>query len=114
MFELVFDDVGIHDVITMCDDRRYRIDYSVDNHRSCRSNLVEAFSPWRVAELEVPDPINIFQNAPILADRTFGNQLPTSKPGDSIVMRVLTDVIVGVSACPQDLNPCNGSIQPRY
>ncbi len=109
MFEVVQDDVGTHDVITaMCDARRYTIDYGVTGHRSCRTNLTEAFEPWGIADWQIPDPFNLFQNAPIRPDRTFGNERPTSRPGDKIVLRVLMDVLVGVSACPQDLNPCNG------
>ena len=110
MYEVVRDDVGIHDLITsMCDSRRYRIDYGVPNHRSCRSNFVEALEPWEYEEWQVPDVINIFQNAPIHADRTFGNEIPTSKAGDKFVMRALMDgIVAAISACPQELNPCNG------
>jgi uncharacterized protein YcgI (DUF1989 family) len=110
MWEVVSDDVGMHDLITsMCDSRRYKIDYGVENHRSCRSNFVEALAPWQYEEWQVPDVINIFQNAPIHADRTFGNEIPTSKPGDKIVMRALLDgIVAAISACPQDLNACNG------
>ncbi len=110
MYEVVSDDVGMHDVITsMCDARRYRIDYGVENHRSCRTNFTEALAPWRYDEWQIPDVINIFQNAPIHADRTFGNEIPTSKPGDKIILRALVDgIVAGISACPQDLNPCNG------
>src|ERR1700688_3051581 len=44
MFRIVRDDVGSHDVITsMCDERRYQIDYGVEGHRSCRTNLTEAY-----------------------------------------------------------------------
>jgi uncharacterized protein YcgI (DUF1989 family) len=110
MYEVISDDVGMHDLITsMCDARRYKIDYGVDGHRSCRSNFVEALVPWNYEEWQIPDVINIFQNAPIHADRTFGNEIPTSKPGDKIVMRAMLDgIVAAISACPQDLNPCNG------
>jgi uncharacterized protein YcgI (DUF1989 family) len=110
IFEVVSDDVGMHDLITsMCDARRYKIDYGVENHRSCRSNFLEALAPWNYQEWEIPDVINIFQNAPIRPDRTFGNEIPTSRAGDKIVLRALLDGIVSaISACPQDLNPCNG------
>jgi uncharacterized protein YcgI (DUF1989 family) len=109
MFKLVRDDVGSHDVITsMCDDRRYRIDYGVEGHRSCRTNFTEAYGPWGISEWEIPDPFNFFQNAPIHPDRRFGNEIPPGKPGDGLVLEVLMDSIVGISACPQDLNPCNG------
>ena len=110
MYEVVSDDVGIHDLITsMCDSRRYRIDYGVENHRSCRSNFLEALQQWNYEEWQIPDVINIFQNAPIHADRTFGNEIPTSKAGDKFVLRALMDgIVAAISACPQDLNPCNG------
>jgi uncharacterized protein YcgI (DUF1989 family) len=110
IYEVVSDDVGMHDLITsMCDARRYRIDYGVENHRSCRSNFVEALAPWRYEEWQIPDVINIFQNAPIHADRTFGNEIPLSKPGDKIVLRALVEgIVAAISACPQDLNACNG------
>jgi uncharacterized protein YcgI (DUF1989 family) len=110
MYEVVSDDVGMHDLITsMCDARRYLIDYGVENHRSCRSNFTEALAPWRYEEWQIPDVINIFQNAPIHADRTFGNEIPTSKAGDKIVLRAMVDgIVAAISACPQDLNACNG------
>jgi uncharacterized protein len=109
MFELVRDDVGVHDmIIAMCDERRYRLDYGVEGHRSCRTNLTEALQPWGIGEWAIPDPVNIFQNTPISADRSAANQVPESRPGDTVVLRTLMDAIIGVSACPQDLNPCNG------
>jgi hypothetical protein len=109
MFELIRDDVGRNDIITsMCDDRRYRLDYGIEGHRSCRTNFTEALQPWGIAEWQIPDPFNFFQNAPIHPDRKFGNEVPTGQPGDKLVLRTLMDAIVSVSACPQDLNPCNG------
>ena len=108
MFEVLADDVGMHDLITqMCDARRYQLDYRVEGHRSCRTNFTEVLEPWGIQEWEMPDPLNVFQNAPIHPDRTFGNEVPTSVPGDSIVFRVMMPAIVAGSACPQDLNPCN-------
>ena len=109
MFEILRDDVGRNDIITsMCDDRRYRLDYGVEGHRSCRTNFTEALESWGIAEWQMPDPVNFFQNAPIAPDRTFGNEVPTGRAGDKLVLRTLMDSIVAVSACPQDLNPCNG------
>jgi uncharacterized protein len=110
MYEVVQDDVGMHDLITsMCDARRYKLDYGVEGHRSCRSNFLEALAPWKYEEWQIPDVINVFQNAPIRPDRTFGNEIPTSTPGDKLVLRALIDgIVASISACPQDLNPCNG------
>jgi uncharacterized protein YcgI (DUF1989 family) len=108
MYEITHDDVGVHDVVTsMCDERRYLIDYQVQGHRSCRSNFMEVLAPFGIEEWEIPDTINFFQNAPIHADRSFANELPLSKPGDALRLKVLMDSIFALSACPQDLNPCN-------
>src|SRR5260370_14740953 len=82
MFEIVHDDVGRNDIITsMCDDRRYRLDYEVEGHRSCRTNFAEALEPWGIAEGQIPDPFNFFPNAPIHPDRTLGDEIPTRPPG---------------------------------
>ncbi len=109
MLDVVADDVGMHDLITqMCDERRYRLDYYVEGHRSCRTNFTEVLEPWGIQEWEMPDPVNLFQNAPIRADRSFGNEIPTSAAGDAILFRVRMPAVVAGSACPQDLNPCNG------
>jgi hypothetical protein len=95
MYEIVHDDVGVHDVITaMCDERRYVLDYQVEGHRSCRGNFAEVLAPYGIEEWEMPDTINFFQNAPI-------------KPGDRLILAVLMDSVFALSACPQDLNPCN-------
>jgi len=110
IYEVVQDDVGMHDLITsMCDARRYKQDYGVEDHRSCRSNFLEALEPWHYEEWQIPDVINVFQNAPIHPDRSFGNEIPTSKAGDRFALRALMDgIVAAISACPQDLNPCNG------
>lgn len=98
MFEIVLDDVGVHDVITaMCDARRHALDYGVLDHPSCRSNLTQALRPWGIAEWQIPAPVNLFQNAPISGDRSFGNQVPTSRAGDRIVLLCHLDAVVGVS-----------------
>ncbi|MCU1658182.1 MAG: hypothetical protein JWO57_2838 [Pseudonocardiales bacterium] len=108
MYEITHDDVGIHDLVTaMCDERRYVLDYQVEGHRSCRTNFLEELEPYGIEEWEIPDTINFFQNAPIAADRSFGNVLPIGKPGDRLKLLVLMDSIFALSACPQDLNPCN-------
>lgn len=108
LFEVVHDDVGVHDLLfAMCDEERYARDYGVRGHANCRASILAAFQPWGIGW--VPDPVNVFQNSPVGADGwTIGSEEPVSKPGDSFAVRALEDAVIGVSACPQDLNPCNG------
>jgi uncharacterized protein YcgI (DUF1989 family) len=106
---LIKDTVGSHDLLlAMCDERRYLVDYGVENHRSCLANFEEALKPYGISRNLIPDPVNIFQNTEIKPDRRLVQKPCVSKAGDHIVFRALMDVIGAVSACPMDLNPIGG------
>jgi uncharacterized protein YcgI (DUF1989 family) len=109
VFEIVRDDVGVHDLlICACSPSMYRQRYQLDDHRSCRMNLLGALAPCGVEEHWLPDPINLFMDTPPRADGSFALRDSPSRPGDRFVLRALADVIVAVSACPFDLGPLNG------
>lgn len=110
MFEVIEDTVGCHDILlAMCDERRYLVDYGVQDHRSCMVNFEEALKPHAISRKDFADPFNTFQHTKIEPNGKL-EQLPgLSKPGDYIVFRALMDVIGAVSACPMDLNPIGGN-----
>lgn len=110
MFRVTRDDVGVHDLLfAMCDAARYARDYGITGHANCRDNLAAALAEYGLADgWQVPDPVNVFQNSPVDAEWGIGSEEPRSAAGDAFVVQALTDVIIGVSACPQDQNPCNG------
>jgi uncharacterized protein YcgI (DUF1989 family) len=60
------------------------------------------------ANVAVPQPINLFMDIPVAADGTLGWRPAPTRPGDSVTVRAEMDVLVVLSACPQDLNPING------
>jgi uncharacterized protein YcgI (DUF1989 family) len=108
MFELIEDSVGQNDFsLPACDPERYRMDFNVENHRSCRKNLEDAMKGERIPYEYLPDPFNFFQPTPILPDGTYGTGTSPAKPGDKVVLRALMDVIAVGSSCPQDLIPLN-------
>jgi uncharacterized protein len=101
--------VGGHDTLQpCCDPERYRLDYGVEEHASCRENLFHVMEPYGLVYELVPDPINVFQRVQVTPSGGFENLEPATQPGDFTTLRAEVDLIVGVSACPQDLNPCNG------
>ena len=109
MFEVIKDTVGSHDLLlAMCDERRYLVDYGVENHRNCLANFEEALKPYGISRNQIPDPVNIFQNTEIKPDRRLVQRPCVSQTGDHIVFRALMDVIGAISACPMDLNPIGG------
>jgi uncharacterized protein len=106
--EIVEDTVGVHDMLAAaCDPYRYRRDYGVENHRSCRMNFVEVLADYAIPDWRVPDPVNLFQNSPVLPDGTFASAASPAKAGDYVTLLACMDLLAACSACPQDLAPTN-------
>lgn len=78
-------------------------------HRSCTDNFHEAIAELGLALPFTPASLNLFMNVPISPDGAVRREPPLSRPGDSVVLRAETDVIVVLSACPQDITPINGA-----
>jgi len=110
MFEVVEDKGKSVDLlIAACDEQRYRLDYGVENHRSCVANFEEVLRPYGIGRHFFPDPFNLFQRTQIEPDGRLIQQRCPTQAGDYFLFRVLMDVICAVSACPMDLNPIGGS-----
>ena len=109
--QLEEDTVGRHDLLASpCTPYDYPIRFGEQgrNHRSCLANFREVLQPWGIPEFQIPDVMNVFMNQVIHEDGTLEVREPISRPGDYLRLRLLEDCIVALSACPQDLTPCNG------
>lgn len=105
------DTVGRHDLIaSACTQYDYPIRFGERGvgHRACLANLRDALAPWGIEEPGIPDPMNVFMNEVVNPDGSTDVLEPLSKPGDYLDLRILVDSILSLSACPQDLTPCNG------
>ena len=110
ILQLVADTCQVHDFLTAsCDEHRYRL-YGLQNqHRSCAGNLREVMAPYfGDSRFYVPQPFNIFANVPVGTDGSVLNGPAPSKPGDYIVLKAWIDLVVAISACPQEFNPITG------
>lgn len=56
----------------------------------------------------VPAPLNLFMNIPWTQEGDVSFEAPKGKRGDYIRMRAERDVVVVMSACPQDILEING------
>lgn len=100
---------GLHDTLmAACDRWRYEHLGCTEYHRNCSDNMVEALAELGIDAHHVPQPLNLFMNIPIEADFSLTQGVPTTKPGDKVVLRAARDCIVVFSACPQDMTPING------
>jgi uncharacterized protein len=109
---LVADDSpGTHDMLcAACAPERYALLGAEGWHASCEENLRAAMAALGVPHVEVPQPVNLFENNPIGTDGSLGTEPAPTRPGDSVTLRVERDAIVCVTACPQDMTPlCGGN-----
>jgi uncharacterized protein YcgI (DUF1989 family) len=108
LFRILRDDVGRHDLIVpCCDPERYSRDYGLEDHPSCLASLQRAIAAEsRSLPLHGEQCWNVFMN-----NRHEDGRIVTHEPehgaGATIALEVLEDLVVALSACPQDLSPCN-------
>jgi uncharacterized protein YcgI (DUF1989 family) len=116
---------SIHDtLIAACDPQRYK-ELDVDKweeHGSCAENLVFALKEINdksglkghkavgrdVTVNMVPAPLNLFMNIPWTHEGDISFEEPKSKRGGYVKFRAERDIVVVMSACPQDVLPING------
>jgi uncharacterized protein YcgI (DUF1989 family) len=123
---------GVHDtLIAACDRWRYSELGVTGYHESCTDNFwdaIDSLSSSKSLDVEeqealkslnsklggrVPDPFNLFMNIPITQDgegakRGVSFESPVTKKGDYVVLEAMRDVVVVMSACPQDVLTING------
>lgn len=109
LLTIVRDDVGRHDlVVPCCDAERYLYSYGVTDHRSCLDNLLQARD---LLGLDLPvrgeNAWNVFMHNRVTDDGVVVTDPAMQPAGSTITMRAERDLVVLVSACPQDLSPCN-------
>ncbi len=108
LMTITADTCGRHDLLAgSCSEGTNRYRYGIADTPNCRSNLEAALKPFNIPLRETPYSFNIFMNAPIEAAGRISIKEPLSKAGDYIDLRAETDLIVGISNCPQERNPCN-------
>lgn len=93
---------------SMCSEQLNRIRYGVANTRNCRDNFAMALEPWGMGKREIPDAFVPFMRVEVDEDGAMEIREPTTVPGDYYDLRAEMDLLVAVSNCPQELNPCNG------
>ncbi len=102
---------GIHDtLVAACDCHRYRQLGAAGYHDNCTDNLHQALEAIALESTATPSPLNLFMNVPVENDGTLSFLPPVSKPGQFISLRAEQDIVIVLSACPQDMVPVNNMI----
>jgi uncharacterized protein len=100
---------GVHDtLLCACNSYIYQEAGCREYHRSCSDNLHEALSEIGLKFPFTPGPLNVFMNIPVNEDRTISRLPPSTRPGDYLKLKAEMELIVVISACPQDISVING------
>ena len=100
---------GVHDMLMCsCSMPIYRRMGCTEYHDNCEDNLHAALAEAGLSSPHTPAPLNLFMNYPVGADGGFSRFPPVTRPGDYVAFRAERDIILVLSACPQDLIPING------
>lgn len=78
-------------------------------HRSCTDNFHEALAEQGLHCACTPASLNLFMNVPVADDGSVQRVPPRSQAGDTVTLRAEMDLMVVLSACPQDITPINGA-----
>ena len=109
LMTIVDDTVGRHDTLAgACSREINMVRYGATAPLSCRDNFIKALGELGLNSRDIPANINFFMNVPVEADGTIAIAEGLSKPGDFVDLRCERDVIVVISNCPQEHNPCSG------
>ena len=108
LVEVIRDTVGRHDAFALACTAKYYADMGYPGHRNCSDNFNAALAPYGVAPRRGWPAINYFYNTKLGADNVLTLDEPWSRPGDYVLMRASTDLVCASSACPDDIDACNG------
>ncbi len=108
LMTIVEDTVGVHDIISgACSAHTNAFRYGVRGTANCRSNFEEALRPYGIPMAQIPYNLNIFMNVTVSPEGATRIEEPASRAGDHIDLRADVDLLVALSNCPQERNPCN-------
>jgi uncharacterized protein YcgI (DUF1989 family) len=99
---------GVHDtLIAACDRPRFVKLGAKGYHDNCQDNLRMALMAIGLRAPEIPSPFNLWMNTPAGPDGRISWLPPVAKPGDTVRLKALRDLVAVMSACPQDMLPIN-------
>ncbi len=109
IFTIVRDDVGKHDIVVpCCDPERYSRDFGLKDHRSCLQNLEQARDLLDESfEIRGEQAWNVFMHNRVTDEGKVVTDPAAHGARATITLRAEMDVVALLSACPQDLTPCN-------
>ena len=102
LFEVIGDSVGRHDLLLSTTEPVKPATFDQDGDESLTHALVEALRAYGVTLDGIADPVNFFANISIKSKGELSIDESLSEANDSVTLRALEDVVVGVG-CRQGM-----------
>lgn len=112
MMTIMHDTVGVNDLI--CGSCSHALDvFRYGEEKAAKMGCMDLFEaavePWGIERKDIPMCFNIFLDYPVADDGHVAiDKDPVSEPGDHVDLRAEMDLLVAITACPQENNPCTG------
>jgi uncharacterized protein YcgI (DUF1989 family) len=105
---IISDSVGTHDLLfPPCSRFVYDVLFDGPAQDGCLELLSRALERYGIGPDRVTDPLNVFMSAHSTETGEILIQPSPSRAGDALELRAETDLVVAVSACPDDRSDCN-------
>ena len=109
LMTIIEDTCGKHDTLAgNCSREINAVRYGKPGKNSCRDNFIKALGELGMQARDIPANINFFMHVPVEANGHVAIADGISKPGDYVDLRAEKEVLVVISNCPQEFNPCSG------
>ncbi len=110
MFTIIEDRCGRHDILLpACDNRAYLDDYGIENHRNVMDTFETELKRHDISRDQIPiDTVNWFMNVGLKARGALEIREPLSQRNDDVLLKAHMDVLVAITASPNDQNAMNG------
>lgn len=92
-----------------CNEAANRLRYGIPGTVNCRDNFVAAMADYDFSSSDIDwgSCVSYFMDIRYEPDGRMAIHEPHTKPGDYIDLMAQMDIIVAISNCPQERNPCN-------
>jgi uncharacterized protein YcgI (DUF1989 family) len=104
MLTIESDNHGVHWLGGRCNRFLYQA-MGAPDHRNCHDNILEVVAPHGLTDRQVQmDTLNVFMNVVYEPGGTFTFEPPVIDRGDYVDFRASIDLLVAISACPNEGN----------
>lgn len=107
MLSIVADDVGVHNILVPCCRAESYAARGEVPHPNCLASLNRSFAAFGIAPFPAIQPLSLFMNTEVTPEQAVRFRPPVSRAGDSVAFRAMMNLIVGVTACSDDVSLCN-------